>query len=318
MTDDSLITTVSQHLLLPNHFVQVAHDHGNVRHQKESKNVQAYAKITGRNWTFYVKRLSTSLGRPPEGVIIPGDSPKTPVASNEGSNLPATPTESSRIHIDLGPNKLVSRLHADIYFEPNESAWKIIVNGRNGAKVNEKLVCRGQHMKLSSGDVIEVAGVEMMFVLPENEYKVRIHPKFLRRAGLIQPDPRDEMLAEQNADEVDKGMSFVQPGRPLNLAPPDYRKPDTPIKTRKGYSTSPAHVAAGGTMMMSADQIDLSLDHNQHIKPMYTYSQLITQALLESPDEEKTLSDIYIFLKKKYAFFRHAENEKGWQVNFPF
>jgi hypothetical protein len=74
---------------------------------------------------------------------------------------------------------------------------------------------------------------------------------------------------------------------------------------------------SGGTMMMNDQQVDLSLEENQHIKPSYTYSQLISQAILESPDEQRTLNEIYNYCKKNYAFFRRPEHEKGWQVSFP-
>jgi hypothetical protein len=322
MSDDALVTTVSQHLLMPSHFVQVAHDHDNALHVRQSKNVQAYAKITGKNWTFYVKRLRTNIGRPPEGFIPLEDSPKTPAASNEGVELPAASTEPSRIHIDLGPNKLVSRLHAEIFFDSETSRWSIIVNGRNGVKVDDQLLRRGQETKLSSGHVIEIGGVEMMFVLPENENKIEIHEKYLRRAGLIQPEPEDDMSIDSKGDRPRPSQGGpIRPHHtgPLAIAPapPDYRRPDTPIRQRnKGsaFSTSPAYAGTGGTMMMNADQIDLSLDQNQHIKPTYTYSQLISQAILESPDEQRTLNEIYNYCKKNYAFFRRAEHEKGWQV----
>jgi hypothetical protein len=325
LSDEALVTTVSQHLLLPSHFVQVAHDHDNALHQRQSKNVQAYAKITGKNWTFYVKRLKTNIGRPPEGYIPVEGSPKTPAASNEGDELPAAPTEPSRIHVDLGPSKLVSRLHAEIFFDSETSRWNIIVNGRNGVKVDDQLLRRGQEMKLSSGHVIEIGGVEMMFVLPENENKLVIHQKYLRRAGLIESEPQDDLSVDPKnpgsfmSDRVQGGPIRTHHTGPLAIAPapPDYRRPNTPIRSRNrggAFSTSPAYAGAGGTMMMNADQIDLSLDQNQHIKPTYTYSQLISQAILESPDEQRTLNEIYNYCKKNYAFFRRAEHEKGWQV----
>ena len=47
MSDEDLVSTVSQHLAMPDHFVQVARDHDNHHHQRQSKNVAAYAKVTG-------------------------------------------------------------------------------------------------------------------------------------------------------------------------------------------------------------------------------------------------------------------------------
>ena len=49
-----------------------------------------------------------------------------------------------------------------------------------------------------------------------------------------------------------------------------------------------------------------------HIKPPYSYVQLIVQAISSSPDRQLTLSDIYAYICKHYPFYR-ASN-KGWQV----
>jgi forkhead protein FKH len=241
--------------------------------------------------------------------------------------LSAAPTEPSWIHVDLGPSKLVSRHHAEIFFDSETLRWNIIVNGRNGVKVEDKLLRRGEETKLSSGHVIEIGGVEM-FVLPENENKLVIHEKYLCRAGLIQPEPQnDTQLDAENPKNPGSFTSDKAQGRPiwthhtapLAIAPalPNYGRPNTPIRSRNkddAFSISPAYAGTGGTMMMNANQIDLSLDQNQHIKPTYTYSQLISQAILESPDEQLTLNEIYYYCKKNYAFFRRAEHEKGWQV----
>ncbi|ELQ74000.1 Transcription factor of the Forkhead/HNF3 family [Trachipleistophora hominis] len=42
-------------------------------------------------------------------------------------------------------------------------------------------------------------------------------------------------------------------------------------------------------------------------KPAYSYSQLITQALESNADKKLTLSQIYAFIKDKYAYYRHAD-----------
>ncbi|OBT99874.1 transcription factor [Pseudogymnoascus verrucosus] len=326
MSDEDLVSTVSQHLSMPDHFVQVARDHDNHHHQRQSKNVAAYAKVTGKDWTFYVKRLRTNIGRPPEGYIAPlqdENAPTTPAVSNEGDGmeLPAAPTEPSRIHIDIGPNKLVSRLHAEIYFDSQTSQWNVIVNGRNGIKVNDQQVRRGHVMKLQSGAVIEVAGVEMMFVLPTDDQPVEIDDKYLQRAGLIASDPfqselpiTGNFLAAANRGKAEGTLGSNHPT--LAPAPPDYKKPDTPAKQRaRGPipTSSPAFGRAGGTIIMSADTIDYQNDATSHIKPAFTYGQLISQALYTSENEMATLNDIYEYMKRNYAHYRRPEFFKGWQ-----
>lgn len=330
MSDEELVTIVSQHLALPEHFVQVARDHDNDHHQRQSKDVAAYAKVTGRNWTFYVKRLRTNIGRPPEGYVPPtNDGTIDPLPSNEGLEFPGAETEPSRIHIDLGPNKLVSRLHAEIYFDSASSRWNIVVNGRNGVKVNDQHLRRGQKFKLSSGHVIEIGGVEMMFVLPGDDTKVQIHEKYLRRANLIQSEPWDDQPGDQGGRSQQNGGGSSSQNHagggpagqlPIAPAPPDYKRPDTPIKNRKQSNfsgNSPAYLRPGGTMMMNGDGVDLSLEENCHIKPSYTYSQLISQAILSSKTEMETLAGIYKYCMDNYSWFRHQEsNPKGWQACF--
>ncbi|KAI9732243.1 MAG: transcription factor [Claussenomyces sp. TS43310] len=326
MSDEELVSITSQHLLLPSHDVQVVRDHNNDLHQRQSQNVQAYAKITGKDWTYYIKRLRTCIGRPPESYSHSDRAPSTPVESKEGSELPGAMPDQSRVHIDLGPSKLVSRYHAEIYFDSESEHWNIIVNGRNGIKVDDAAIRRGQKTKLNSGHVIEIAGVEMMFVLPGDEVGVDIHPMYLQRAGLVDPDYHHDIMPEHKTSDPPAGRPFsshdsglrsqrgLQGQLAIAPAPPDYRKPDTPMRLKgKGGSTSSPYGNVGGTMMVNADQIDFSLDENQHLKPTYTYSQLITQALLSSKDERQTLNAIYKYVADNYSFYRREESQKGWQ-----
>ena len=50
------------------------------------------------------------------------------------------------------------------------------------------------------------------------------------------------------------------------------------------------------------------------IKPPFSYSQLIVQAILSSPDKQMTLNQIYNFISAQYPYY--AANNRGWQVSF--
>ena len=50
---------------------------------------------------------------------------------------------------------------------------------------------------------------------------------------------------------------------------------------------------------------------NDESKPPYSYAQLIVQAITSAPDRQLTLSGIYTYITKNYAYYRSAE--KGWQ-----
>lgn len=110
--------------------------------------VQAYAKIAGSDWTFYVKTLAISIGRNT-------DNPS-------GSSQPL-------IDIDLGPAKVVSRQHATITYNVDLRCWELKVLGRNGAKIDgQKMPVGPQHATpLHLGAILEVGGTQMMFILPD-------------------------------------------------------------------------------------------------------------------------------------------------------
>ena len=49
-----------------------------------------------------------------------------------------------------------------------------------------------------------------------------------------------------------------------------------------------------------------------HQKPLYSYAQLIVQALLGSKDRKQTLSGIYKFISTNYPYYKITD--KGWKV----
>lgn len=301
---------------MPDTFVQVTRDHSNDSHNN-TKKVRAFAKIAGKDWTLYIKTLSISIGRATEGVYPPDHNG---IASRDEGSLSAPETENSRIDIDLGPDKHVSRLHAEIFFDgqgDEEGAWYIHVNGRNPIKVDETTVRKGEKMKLRCGHVIEIAGVQMLFSWPGEE--MRIMMRLMVKAGLGKEDqspdqnPPEQTVPGRAYPAGPGGPSYPTPIAP---APPDYRRAGTPVKRgRNNYNSTPRGGGYGnGTMMMATDQLDLSLESNQHIKPNYSYAQLITQAILDA-GESCTLNKIYEHIMKHYSYYRNPEGQMGWQVS---
>lgn len=325
MDTDELVHAVCNVLTVPSDEVQACRDLHNSITAQEKQN--AYAKVAGKDWTFFVKRTSIKIGRPPEAVVNEseeGAAQLTPATSNQGIVIPAPPTEESRIHIDLGPSKVVSRFHAELYYQADElgytAGWFLLVNGRNGARVNELPIRKGETARLNSGCVIDIAGVEFMFVLSSG---VEIAKPYLQRAGLIRNDYPDnddqakhnEMYGRPIRHESNVYERSFQGGRPMIApAPLDYRKPDTP-QSRQKPSRMPSCTPRGSGYAFAED-FDLSLQENEHIKPTFTYSQLITQAILSTRDHKATLFHIYEYVKSKYAYYRSGEvKEKGWQVS---
>jgi hypothetical protein len=68
--------------------------------------------------------------------------------------------------------------------------------------------------------------------------------------------------------------------------------------------------------MLSTSDVDLSLDENRHIKPQYSYAQMITQAIITTQEEKLNLSGIYNFIMSHYSYYRY-QPASGWQVSRP-
>lgn len=81
--------------------------------------------------------------------------PSTCVESIKG--VIGTPTARTVVDIDLGPDRQVSRLHAIISYDADSMQWYIVVNGRNGLRVDNNLLKRGTKSYLRNGSVIEIA-----------------------------------------------------------------------------------------------------------------------------------------------------------------
>lgn len=230
--DDRLITQVTQHLRSIQ--TQASRDHANAIHESKTEDIEAYAKISAHDWTYYIRSLSINIGR----------SCEPPVQNQEDKDF---------VHIDLGPSKTFSRQTAIIYYDSDPGKWFILAKGRNGIKVDAiPFKKTDDPHPLSSGEVIEIGGVEMMFVLPTGISPLRIHPMYLEQAGIKPPrsSPTRETgrtaLPTAPSGDHSSSQSTVRPSssrgqlfqQPIAPAPPDYKRPGTPPQPRAAHHLS--------------------------------------------------------------------------------
>ena len=289
--DDQLVSQITQQLR--SQPVQASKDHANAIHEANGDGVKAYAKVAALDWTFYITKLSVNIGRAPEAV-------HSTVRGRDATQSGVDENDPEYVHIDLGPGKMVSREHASICFDSKEEKWFLQVKGRNGAKVDGEHVKSGTHHPLTSGEVLEIGNVEMMFVLPLEISPLRVDSIFLQRAGLTAPSSQSRSSRRQ----------------PLNApAPSEHERPGTPPSTQTQRVAANAKSPAVSTpaVMVGPNGVDLSLDENQHIKPQYSYAQMITQAILNAPDGKLNLNGIYTYIMNSYSYYRHQQ-PAGWQV----
>ena len=270
--------------------VAVTHDSDNWYPQ----DVQAFAKLAGRKWTYFVQSPTVYIGR--DGID----------------------DESEKVDIDLGPSKLISRRHAEIFFDQDSEDWKVTVHGRNGVKVNDHLIRKNDSRRIGSGDILEIGGNQMLFQLANQH--VRIPTFFLERLG-----PGLE-LTENASSSAHRPRPTLREGTPVNVmsAKEDGNRASTPShsttrpktpepmpKREPAASSKKRSPYKRGMMMESTEQIDYSLDSSKDIKPGCSYASMITWAILSTPDEQLSLNGIYEWIKSHYAYYRLTTS--GWQ-----
>ncbi|KAL3479256.1 fork head domain-containing protein [Aspergillus californicus] len=313
--NQDLIDLVISYLDIAREELRVQRDHSNAKTENK-QSIRAYAKIAGRNWTYYVKSLHVNIGREPD---------REPKLDEQSSPVTIAARALPEVHVDLGPSKFVSRLHAEIFYDGEDTAsWHIRVNGRNGVRLNNNILKRGTDSVLSCGDIIEIANTQMMFVTPGD--KANIHPSIVGRAQRLangeeeppawdashhahpQPTPTAPKVQDKVPNPATNAPSLAPAPQFLKrqVTPPP-RSPDT-IGARTAKQ-SPLYNR--GMMMESTEEIDYSRDTAKDLKPPYSYATLIAQAIFSSEEEKLTLNNIYNWIMEKYAFYRHSQS--GWQ-----
>lgn len=275
-----LVNAVISVLQVPEEKTNVAIQYANDRNS--ATEVQAYAKIAGQDWTFYVKSLSISLGRNTD---------------NAGG-------DSHEIDIDLGPAKVVSRQHAIILYNLDFRYWELKVLGRNGARVDGQKVPYGENSStpLHSGAILDVGGTQMMFILPDSTPS--IHPQMLStclsryKANMRGSKRRLSNYSQQN-------FSVLRPQTPNNYG----QVKSFQLFDKAQLAHSPSSVSAS-SLQNNLDQ-DLSKEESKDIKPPYSYATMITQAILSNEDGVMSLSEIYDWIASHYAYYKYSKT--GWQ-----
>ncbi|KAF2455829.1 hypothetical protein BDY21DRAFT_61711 [Lineolata rhizophorae] len=320
-----------------NYRVNAAVEYANELHDLNPTARQAYAKICGRDWTYFVVDDTIRIGRG-------GPTPRSSGGGNgmAGANGQEANLGDTSVQIDLGPDKIVSRVHAEISYQANLEGWYINVNGRNGLKLDDRVLARGTQSVLHSGVVISIAGTQMMFILPGQ--KILVHEMIKNQAFPSQDDETSTRTEDdaQNKEHEPQARPAPSPGNQTSIpttypsfqsrgaagfqqgdgqvyeaaAPGSASKgtlPGTPGSVRKqGNSRAqPSPGYSRGVMIESTDAIDYSLDEYKDVKPPHSYAQMIGQAILSSPEERLSLSNIYDYIKERYAWYRYSEG--GWQ-----
>lgn len=279
-----LVNAVISTLQIPEDRTNVATDYANDKNL--ATEVQAYAKIAGRDWTYYVRTLAISIGRNTE---------------NNPTNAPAS---QQTVNIDLGPAKVVSRQHAAIKYNMDLKCWELTVLGRNGARIDgNKVPVGSEHATpLHSGAILDIGGTQMMFILPDAPPSIL--QKMLNVCLSRYKQQGNKMPATSN--NLPRNPTMHQPlnSMRLFLGVTGFQMFD-----KANLTHSPSSVSAV-SLQNNLDQ-DLSKEDAKDIKPPYSYATMITQAILSNPDGVMSLSEIYNWISSHYAYYKYSK--AGWQ-----
>ncbi|QRW05337.1 Forkhead domain [Ceratobasidium sp. AG-Ba] len=170
--------------------------HGNENgsgNEAQSEEIAAYFKLESALFTYYCQTLVVTIGRRPPAPVrtgeastggggavgaTDGEGPSPPshevltlsAPSNPPPSEPAGPTtggSAAVVDVDLGQLKSVSRLHARIEYDENESCFVLAVIGRNGAWVDGDWYGAGRRAPLTARSRIQIASRVFYFVLPD-------------------------------------------------------------------------------------------------------------------------------------------------------
>ncbi|KAJ2627215.1 hypothetical protein GGF44_004792, partial [Coemansia sp. RSA 1694] len=196
--------------------------------------VQAYAKLEGPDFCYYVRTLEVLLGR------------------HQSAD------DQEPVDIDLGDSKAVSRRHAKIYYNFMSQSFELQVFGKNGCLVNDEYYSRGMSVPLHHKMVIQIADIEFTFLLP----KAAIPPSAAAR----------DMPMGDLAYPLDAAMPGFAPGDPLDadalaarhigrgLLPPPPPGPHS-IDLAAAHHRRPAHHHPHGTPPRLQSQPHPSAQH---------------------------------------------------------
>ncbi|KAF2151878.1 hypothetical protein K461DRAFT_294751 [Myriangium duriaei CBS 260.36] len=319
-------------LRVPNRMVYATKDFANDLLEGH-ENVPGYGKIAGRDWTYIIKELEVNIGRPEQHEKV---EQSREAEGSQGTDGNAS--HKSKISIDLGPDRQTSRLHATIAYDGSITQWFIVVNGRNGLRLDTHLLKRGQKAYLRSGSVIDICGTQMAFITtPTAENEEPVFADAIIRQVYTSDDTEPEgdgggrYSTHPNSTTGGPPMGRQLPGfsddhpsstrvHPHSAAAnrnSAFATPGTPIRQQAGYQpqySKPSPASNGysrGVMIESTESIDYSADSAKDLKPPHSYAQLIGMAILSTPEQQMTLNNIYKWIMANYAFYRF--NTGGWQ-----
>lgn len=194
--------------------------------QQPSAPVQAYAKLEGPDFCYYVRTLEVSLGRHPSS------------------------DHHEPVDIDLGDSKAVSRKHAKIHYNFLNQCFELQVFGKNGCLVDDEYYERGQSLILRHKMIVQIGDIEFSFLLPKAAIPVDSSASAQQPPQSEQPPPPN---AQHYLPPIRDGypQSYPLPPPPPSQGtsphlPPPHGHPDAAAEANGGAAVPPPPSSISG------------------------------------------------------------------------
>ncbi|ORZ16231.1 fork head domain-domain-containing protein [Absidia repens] len=244
--------------------------------------VQAYAKLEGEDFCYYIRTLQVTLGRK------------------------AAASTPNNVDIPLGNTKSVSRHHARLFYNFTTQRFEMMVFGKNGALVNERFVECGATVPLENRTKIQIGDVAFVFLLPR----------------LMDLDDKVNNGAEHgsvvNANgSGDKERRVGGGSEGDYISTPRQLQKNGGGSDRSTTSTTAATSVTSGIESSLSDDLGATYSpipgsyNDKNIKPPYSYAAIIAQAINSCTEKKMTLSSIYAYITHQYPYYQMTQN--GWQ-----
>ncbi|CAG8654905.1 hypothetical protein RhiirA5_353896 [Rhizophagus irregularis] len=258
--------------------------------------IQAYAKLEGDNFCYYIKTLQVILGRKTSG--------------------------SDQVDIHLGSTKAISRQHARLYYNFQEQHFELMIFGKNGAYINEVFCEKGVTVPLENRTKIQIGEVVFSFLLPRMDGEVVTSTNTENDTYNITGKTTYQEVTFDHDSPSENGQSYSNGY--INTTSQEYSHGYTTNKVNSldsGIGSSNVSQRSGSTSSTSTqedlieqhaiEKIDTSKYQSRQIKPPFSYASLIAQAIQSAPSKRMTLNAIYNWITTQYPYYKIAQN--GWQ-----
>lgn len=214
-------------------------------------------------------------------------------------------SSTSNVHFHVGRNSFISRKHFQIIHDSNNKEFYIVVSSKNGIFIDDQFNRKSSDPELLPNMCtfrFPSTDIRILFEnLSDGDQKKTKHPN---DNGVYAP-------LKIKIPKIEKKSPPLSPTGTLSAA---NSCPTSPRQSFRDYHNSNAYNNYNNNNGLQNDALPAapSTSQNEHEKPLYSYAQLIVQAVSAAPEKQLTLSGIYSFITKHYPYYRKEAN-KGWQ-----